>query len=114
VLGDGFATLPKGWLFDLIISNPPYIPTAEIETLAPEVKHFDPRAALDGGADGLDFYRLFAAQAGALLKPDGKLLLEFGDGQAEAIHKIFEAQKWIVQAVKEDYSHRERILIAKR
>ncbi|HZT22122.1 MAG TPA: peptide chain release factor N(5)-glutamine methyltransferase [Verrucomicrobiae bacterium] len=113
VLGDGFAPLPKGWPFDLIISNPPYIPTSEIETLAPEVKHFDPRAALDGGSDGLDFYRMFATQAGTFLKPDGRLLLEFGDGQAEAIRKILEAQKWIVEAVKEDYSHRERVLIAK-
>jgi release factor glutamine methyltransferase len=99
--------------FDLIISNPPYIPSAEIATLLPEVRDFDPRGALDGGADGLDFYRLFAAQAKPFLKPGAKIMLEFGDGQAEAIRDIFEAQKWIVEAVKEDYSHRARILIAK-
>ena len=100
-------------LFDLIISNPPYIPSAEIATLQPEVRDFDPRAALDGGTDGLDFYRMFASQAKPFLKPDGKIMLEFGDGQAEAVRKIFEAEKWIVEAVKEDYSQRERILIAK-
>ena len=99
--------------FDLIISNPPYIPSAEIATLQPEVRDFDPRAALDGGVDGLDFYRKLAAEAKPFLKLDGKIMLEFGDGQAEAIKSIFENEKWIVEAVKEDYSHRARILIAK-
>jgi len=110
---DGFAALSKGERFDLIISNPPYIPSAEIATLQPEVRDFDPRAALNGGADGLDFYRKLAAEAKPFLKPDGKIMLEFGDGQAEAVKNIFEAQKWIVEAVKEDYSQRARILIAK-
>ncbi|MGO9479562.1 MAG: peptide chain release factor N(5)-glutamine methyltransferase [Limisphaerales bacterium] len=99
--------------FDLISSNPPYIPSAEISTLQPEVRDFDPRAALDGGADGLDFYRKLAAEATRFLKPDGKIMLEFGDGQADAVRKMFETEKWIVEAVREDYSHRERILIAK-
>ena len=99
--------------FDLIISNPPYIPSAEIATLQPEVRDFDPRAALDGGADGLDFYRKLAMEAKPFLKPGGKIMLEFGDGQADAIRNIFETEKWIVEAVKEDYSHRQRILIAK-
>lgn len=103
----------RNWEFDLVISNPPYIPSAEITTLQPEVRDFDPRAALDGGADGLDFYRKLAAEAGPFLKPDGKIMLEFGDGQEEAVKSIFETQKWIVEAVKEDYSQRARILIAK-
>jgi release factor glutamine methyltransferase len=77
------------------------------------VRDFDPRCALDGGADGLDFYRSLATEAKPFLKPDGKIMLEFGDGQADAIRTIFEAEKWIVEAVKEDYSHRARILIAK-
>lgn len=99
--------------FDLIISNPPYIPSAEIATLEPEVRDYDPRAALDGGADGLDFYRALARQAKSLLKPDGRIMLEFGDGQAEAIKNLLEDEKWIVEAVKEDYSQRARYLIAK-
>lgn len=110
--GDVFAALSKDSRFDLIISNPPYISSAEIETLQPEVRDFDPRTALDGGTDGLDFYRRLAAQAKRFLKPGGKIMLEFGDGQAPAIRGIFENEKWIVEAVKEDYSQRARILIA--
>ncbi|HEY1490582.1 MAG TPA: peptide chain release factor N(5)-glutamine methyltransferase, partial [Verrucomicrobiae bacterium] len=76
--GDGFAALANGAQFDLIVSNPPYIPSGEIATLDPEVRDFDPRVALDGGADGLEFYRLIASQAGAFLKPGGKVMVEFG------------------------------------
>jgi release factor glutamine methyltransferase len=111
--GDGFAALAAGMQFDLLISNPPYIASAEIETLDPEVKDFDPRGALDGGADGLDFYRRLAAEAKPFLKSDGKIMLEFGDGQADAIKIIFEGEKWIVEAVQEDYSQRARILVAR-
>ena len=111
---NGFAALPQDKPFDLIISNPPYIPTGEIATLQPEVRDFDPRAALNGGADGLDFYRRLGREAKSFLKPDGRIMLEFGDGQDGAIRKIFEAEKWIVEAVKEDYSHRARILIARK
>jgi release factor glutamine methyltransferase len=113
VHGDGFAALAPGTQFDLLISNPPYIASAEIETLEPEVKDFDPRGALDGGADGLDFYRRLAKEAKPSLKPDGKIMLEFGDGQADAIKKIFEDEKWIVEAVQADYSQRARILVAR-
>ena len=104
----------RKWEFDLLVSNPPYIPAAEIATLDPEVRDFDPRLALDGGTDGLDFYRRLAAGAKAFLKPAGKIMLEFGDGQADAIKKIFEDEKWIVEAVQEDYSQRARILVARR
>ena len=100
-------------LFDLIISNPPYIATAEIATLEPEVKDFDPRTALDGGVDGLDFYRLLAREGGGHLFPAGKIMLEFGDGQGEAIGRIFTGENWIVEAVREDYSQRARILVAR-
>ena len=109
---DGFAVLSDDARFDLIISNPPYISSTEIATLQPEVRGFDPHATLDGGADGLSFYRLIASHAAAFLKPAGKVMLEFGDGQAEAIRKIFEDEKWIVEGVEQDYSHRPRILIA--
>ncbi len=112
LLGNGFGALTAGTQFDLIVSNPPYIASAEIETLEPEVKDFDPRGALDGGADGLVFYRRLAAEAKPYLKADGKIMLEFGDGQADAIKRIFENEKWIVEAVQDDYSQRARILIA--
>jgi release factor glutamine methyltransferase len=99
-------------LFDLVVSNPPYIPSAEIETLEPEVRDYDPRGALDGGADGLDFYRRLAREARGWLKPSGKIMLEFGEGQADSIRGIFETENWIVEAIREDYTHRQRILIA--
>jgi len=112
--GNGFAALPApAPTFDLILSNPPYVASGEVETLEPEVRDFDPRTALDGGPDGLDFYRLLAREAKALLKPDGKIMLEFGDGQAGAIKEIFERENWIVEAVKDDYSQRARILVAR-
>ena len=111
---DGFDALPGVAQFDLIISNPPYIASAEIATLEPEVKDFDPLAALDGGVDGLVFYRRLTKESAAFLKPDGKIMVEFGDDQADAIKKIFESEMWIVEAVQEDYSHRARILVARR
>jgi release factor glutamine methyltransferase len=110
--GDGFAALKAGEQFDLILSNPPYIASAEIETLQPEVRDHDPRGALDGGADGLDFYRRLAAESGKFLKPHGKIILEFGEGQAEKIGRIFAAHGWLVEAIREDYTQRQRFLIA--
>ncbi len=114
--GDGFAALATAATraFDLIASNPPYIPSAEIADLDPEVRDFDPWLALDGGDDGLVFYRRLAAGAAEFLKPAGKIMVEFGDGQADALKNIFESEKWIVEAVREDYSHRARILVARR
>ena len=112
--GDGLAALPAEARFDLIVSNPPYIPSAEIATLDPEVRDHDPRLALDGGADGLDFYRRLAQEAGAFLKPDARIMLEFGAGQEGAIEILFKHEKWIVEAVKADYNGRPRILVAYR
>jgi len=113
-LSDAFAGLPARQRFDLILSNPPYIATEEILTLEPEVRDHDPRLALDGGADGLDFYRRLAAEAADWLAPGGKMMLEFGEGQAPALEKIFAGQNWVVEAVREDYSRRARFLVAHR
>ncbi len=74
-----------GQRFDLIVSNPPYIPTADLETLQPEVREYEPRAALDGGADGLDFYRIIVPAALEHLSLGGWLMVELGIGQAEAV-----------------------------
>ena len=112
--GDLFAALPAGSCFDLIVSNPPYIAAEEIAMLEPEVCKFDPRLALDGGADGLDFYRRIAREAAAFLKPHAKVMVEFGDGQEAALEKIFCDEKWIVDTIVPDYSSRPRILIARR
>ncbi|HEY0551670.1 MAG TPA: peptide chain release factor N(5)-glutamine methyltransferase [Verrucomicrobiae bacterium] len=111
--GDGFAALPSGLQFDLIVSNPPYIAAEEIDTLQQEVRDFDPRLALDGGRDGLDFYRRISKEAPPFLRPGGKLMAEFGDGQAEEVKKIFSDENWIVEEIVADYSSRARILIAR-
>ncbi len=75
--------------FDLVFSNPPYIPSATIESLDPEVARFEPRAALDGGPDGLDAYRNLATLLPGILKPGGHALLEIGLGQANAMVSLF-------------------------
>jgi release factor glutamine methyltransferase len=74
--------------FDIIVSNPPYIRSAEIESLAPDVRNFEPRRALDGGADGLYAYRVIAAESSRLLAPEGALLLEVGYDQASAVSDL--------------------------
>jgi release factor glutamine methyltransferase len=112
--GQGFSAVPQEARFDLIVSNPPYIPTAEIESLEPEVRDFDPRVALDGGVDGLDCYRLLSREADGFLKPDGLLMMEIGDGQAEAVSELFTGQMWIVEAVREDYSGRQRFVTVRK
>lgn len=100
--------------FDLILSNPPYIAAREIETLQTQIKNFEPRAALDGGDDGLNCYRQIAAQCRVLLKPTGALLLELGAGQFEEVRAIFEAHKWRVEKPVLDFASIERVLVARR
>jgi release factor glutamine methyltransferase len=111
--GDLFAAAPADARFDLIVSNPPYIPTARIATLEEEVRQHEPRSALDGGADGQDFYRRIAAEAGARLRPAGRVMVELDEEGAEATRRIFQGEKWLVEGVERDYNGRERILIAR-
>jgi len=75
--------------FDLIVCNPPYVATGEIAALAPEVREHDPWLALDGGSDGLVGYRTLAADTARLLAPSGRLVVELGAGQAEAVSALF-------------------------
>jgi release factor glutamine methyltransferase len=111
--GDLFAALPMGACFDLIVSNPPYIRRDEIAALEPEVSRWEPRAALDGGADGLEFYRRIAAQALRYLDRRGVLLLEIGSGTGAMVKEIFQnAGGWNGLSIANDYAGRERILIA--
>lgn len=79
----------QGESFDLIVSNPPYIPTADLAGLEPEVRDFEPRTALDGGVDGLNFYRQIVAQAPEHLSPRGWLLVEVGIGQDGQVKELF-------------------------
>jgi release factor glutamine methyltransferase len=111
---DGLATLPPELRFDLLVSNPPYIPTAQIASLQPEVRDHDPHVALDGGPDGLRFFRLLAAEAPAFLKPGAVAVLEFGDGQAAAVQALFQAHGWQIMAVEPDEAGTPRLLVARR
>jgi release factor glutamine methyltransferase len=79
-----------GECFDLVFSNPPYISTADIESLVPDVCRYEPLAALDGGPDGLDAYRDLANLLDGILKPGGHALLEIGIGQAPAMELLFQ------------------------
>jgi len=96
--------------FDLIISNPPYIPSSEIEGLDKKVKDFEPKLALDGGQDGLDLIRKIAIQYKEYLNDNGVLMFEFGIGQAEEINKIFEKDR--VEIIK-DIEGIDRIAIVR-
>ena len=79
----------EGERFDLILSNPPYIPRDDIEGLAPDVARFDPRGALDGGEDGLDYYREIIPQLSRFLTPEGIVIFEIGEGQHEEVMQLF-------------------------
>lgn len=95
--------------FDLIVSNPPYIPSNTIETLEPEL-NYEPRLALDGGEDGLMCYRKIISQVGDLLKPEGVVLLELGIGQKEAVASIAEKQGLFVKEIYKDLAGIDRCI----
>ena len=94
--------------FNLIVCNPPYIKSGDIPALQKEVREYEPSIALDGGADGLDFYRRLASSVRSYLARDGVLLLECGEGQAEEILKLFEKRDYAM--VIKDLSGTERFL----
>jgi release factor glutamine methyltransferase len=96
--------------FDLIVSNPPYIPAGEIAALAPEVAKWEPRLALDGGVDGLDPYRRIAGGLAHLLAPGGRAILEFGAGQGEAVRGIFASAGWVCAQLHDDLTGRPRCI----
>lgn len=98
--------------FDMIVSNPPYITTEEMDALPDSVKNFEPKLALHGGRDGLDFYRAIAKNYTDALKPGGYLCLEFGMGQGDAVSEILEKSGYTVLERVQDYNDRERALLA--
>ena len=107
--GDLFAPV-SGEPFDVIVSNPPYIPAGDMPGLQEEVR-FEPRLALLGGADGLDFYRRIIREAPAHLKPGGALLLEVGDGESDAVRALL-ASSFDAQTVR-DLSGNPRVIVAR-
>lgn len=100
--------------FDIIFSNPPYIPTSEIRRLAPEVAFYEPVGAIDGGADGLDAYRILAELLLNLLSPSGKVVFEIGAQQGNSVSAIFCAAGFSVVGRHKDLAGRERALIFSR
>ena len=110
---DLFAAVPKELRFDLIVTNPPYIATSELDTLQPEVRNYDPGLALDGGVDGLAFYRRLASEAPARLNSQGTLMAEFGDNQAEPVAEIFRSHGWTIDELARDLAGNLRIIIAR-
>lgn len=111
VKSDGFTGL-TGRTFDVIVSNPPYIRRSEIETLQPEVK-CQPHIALDGGEDGLDFYRLIADNAAKYLTSGGALFLEIGYDQREEVTALLEKDFMNIACVK-DYGGNDRVIFAEK
>ena len=103
-----------GGPFDLIVSNPPYVASPDIAALAPEVRDFEPRAALDGGPDGLDCYRTIAATAPALLAPGGIIVVELGAGQSQAVAALFSAAGLAPAAPRTDLNGVSRALLAQK
>jgi release factor glutamine methyltransferase len=110
VESDLFASIPRGSRFDIITANPPYIASDEIATLMSDVRDFEPRAALDGGPDGLNFVRKIVEEAPAWLVPGGVLALEIGAGEAAATRALLEARGYSDVAVERDYGKIERVV----
>ena len=96
--------------FDFIVSNPPYIRKADIDGLMEEVREHDPLLALDGGEDGLDFYRILAREAKDHLNPEGMILMEIGYDQGSDVGSIFESEGYINVTVLNDYAGNERVV----
>jgi len=112
--GDLFATLPEGAQFELITANPPYIPSDEIAGLDADVRDFEPRLALDGGADGLDITRRLVGTAARYLSPGGLLALEGGFDQAPAVEELLQGAGFSQIVRSKDLAGVERVVSGRR
>ena len=110
--GDLFGAIPEGLRFDVIVSNPPYIPAADCLELQEEVRR-EPMMALDGGVDGYDFYRRIAVDAPHFLKEGGTLLMEVGYNQAEGVMTLCREAGFRQVLAHEDYQHIQRMVEAR-
>lgn len=113
LLSDLWSRVPAAAQFDVVVSNPPYIPSGDIARLAPDVRK-EPRPALDGGADGMDAYRGIAAGLPRHVKPDGLAAFEVGIGQGRKVADLCAAQGFTVTAVMKDYAGIDRMVFAAR
>lgn len=116
LLGDLFEPLSdKRDFFDLIVSNPPYIRRGEIENLPPEIRDWEPRSALDGGVDGLDFYRRIVGEGHLYLRERGLVILEIGADMADGVCRLFRGLDCYGDiSVRQDYAGRERVVCARK
>ncbi|MFO7916120.1 MAG: peptide chain release factor N(5)-glutamine methyltransferase [Candidatus Krumholzibacteriales bacterium] len=114
LVASGFEALSAGQKFDLLVSNPPYIPAGEIDGLQKEVSVYENRTALDGGPDGGMFYPVLAEGGIRHLVPEGVLLVETGDGMGEMVKEIFESYGYRRVKITRDYSGLERVVSAVR
>lgn len=110
IQSDLFAKIPEEEKYDVIVSNPPYIETAVIDTLQEEVRLHDPYIALDGKEDGLYFYRRIISEADKYLKPQGKLMFEIGCDQAEAVEELMKNAGYEQITVKKDLAGLDRVV----
>ncbi len=116
-LHDRFEAVQSNWFGDIhgtfhaIVSNPPYIASSVVDTLAPEVTKFDPAAALDGGQDGLDAYRSIAKDAARFMHPAGVIGLEIGYDQRTDVTGVFEAEGFKCLESVKDYGQNDRVLV---
>ena len=112
--GDLFGPLAEeGQSFDLIVANPPYIRSSDFASLAPEIQKWEPIVALDGGADGLFYYRRIISVARGYLRNGARILLELGDGMGEAVARLFADTGGFAPAqVYRDYAGKERVITA--
>jgi release factor glutamine methyltransferase len=112
--GDLFAPLPEAAKFELITANPPYIPSADIPGLMVDVRDFEPRLALDGGADGLTIIRRLLAEAPRYLTPGGLLAMEVGFDQAPLVSTLFEESGFVEVVRAKDLAGVERVVSGRR
>lgn len=111
--GDLFAPLCGTAPFDLIAANPPYVRRGDLAQLAPEVRDYEPQLALDGGEDGLAFYRRIAQEAADFMRPSGYLLLEVGDGQSAAVADLLTRSERLTEVhIRPDLNQIPRIVVA--
>ena len=120
-LADRLALMHGDWTegmadasFDLVVSNPPYIPDADVEGLDPEVRDHDPHLALKGGADGLDHYRRLAPEVLRVLRPGGRFLLEIGHDQSAAVEALMRGAGAVQVATVKDLADRDRVVAGAR
>ncbi|MBE6382872.1 MAG: peptide chain release factor N(5)-glutamine methyltransferase [Lentisphaerae bacterium] len=109
---DGLDDFDEPEIVDVIVSNPPYIESAVCDTLAPNVRDWEPRLALDGGAEGLDFYDRYLADALNILKPGGAVFFEIGEGQGEALRKLMTGYGFEGIRIEKDYAGHDRYACA--